>query len=124
MFVGKQFLTLLGFGVEDSEKERFQNLFEKICLMRTGEKQVAQERWIAVEPAFFLQEVQKYNASHHLFDVVVENGWRYSVCRDVVCNVSTMVLREVCHYPVIMDMVFVEKLIAERINREGFLEVR
>ena len=98
-------------------------MFEKIGLMRTGEKQVAQERRIAVEPAFFLQKMEEHDAAHHLFDVVVETGAGCSVGRDVARNVSTIGLREVRHYPVVMEMVFVEELIAERIHREGFPEV-
>ena len=67
--------------------------------------------------------MEEHDAAHHLFDVVVETGVGCSVGRDAPWHVSTIGLREVRHNPVIMEMVFVEKLIAERIHREGFPEV-
>lgn len=58
-----------------------------------------------------LQEMQEDDAAHQFLHIVVIDGTRLPLSR------------QLHHNAVVVDMVFVEEFIAERINGEGFAQV-
>ena len=104
-------LAFGGFGVENAKEKRLKHAFQIVAPAGALAESIEHKVGIATKPAFLLQEMQKDDASHQFLHIIVIDGSRLSLSR------------QLGHDMVVMDMVLVEELIAERIDRKGFAQI-